>query len=348
MDRICRSLVNAGNEVWLIGRERPHSLPLVEQPYRQIRLPLKRQKGKGFYAEYNYKLWQYLKTQHWDAINAVDLDTILPAYWAARSCKAKLVYDAHEYFSETPEVVNRPLIRNAWRLLGKWLVPKAELSYTVGPELAKVLEEEYGVAFGVVRNVPKKSRIANLPTSKLAKKIILYQGMLNQGRGIGAAIKALRLLPAEYVLWLVGNGDLETALKPNNQDLIDAGRLVFHGFVPGPQLEKYTRQAWLGLNLLNAVSPSYYYSLANKCFDYIQCGLPSVQMDFPEYVALEKQYGCFLMVDRIEPSRLAINIQRLGDDHALYQKMRQGCLEAAKALIWENEEQELLRLWNTI
>ncbi|PHI20251.1 glycosyltransferase [Lewinellaceae bacterium SD302] len=356
MDRICRSLLSAGHEVWLIGREKNDSPPLLDRPYHQVRLPMNRQSGKGFYAEYNYKLWHYLRARRWDVINAVDLDTILPAYLAARYCRARLVYDAHEFFSETPEVVNRPLIRKAWQIIGKWLVPKADLCYTVGPELAKILADEYGVNFGVVRNTPEKlenrktdlSKNEKSDISDYPKKIILYQGMLNAGRGLFPATEALRLLPENYVLWLVGNGDLEEKLKDGNKDLIDQGRLVFHGFVPGDRLAEFTNQAWLGLNLLDAISPSYYYSLANKCFDYIQCGLPSVQMAFPEYEALNKEYHCFVTMDRLESARLSIVIAHLGENPEKYARLRKGCLRAAEVLTWENEEKELLRLWQSI
>lgn len=346
MDRICSALSGAGHDVYLIGRERPDSLPLTEKPYQQIRLPIKRQSGKGFYLEYNYRLYQYLIRQPWDAINAVDLDTILPAYLAARRQGAKLVYDAHEFFSETPEVVNRPLIKKTWEALGRWLVPKANLCYTVGPELARILGLTYGVNFGLVRNVPLRLQAdQRTAVTKTNPRIILYQGMLNLGRGLEAAIGAIRQLPEEYVLWLVGSGDLERQLREANADLVASGRLVFHGFIPGDQLAAYTARAWLGLNLLDAVSPSYYYSLANKCFDYIQSGLPSIQMDFPEYSTLQREYHCFVLADRLDATRLAIQIAHLGQHPQVYEQLVAGCQRAAKKLNWDREKNELLRLW---
>lgn len=347
MDRICRTLAGAGHEVYLIGRERPDSLPLSDKPYQQVRLPVKRQSGKGFYLEYNYQLYRYLLRSSWDAINAVDLDTLLPAYLASRKLDARLVYDAHEFFSETPEVVKRPVIKKIWETLAKWLVPKADLCYTVGPELARILGQTYRTEFGVVRNVPLRTSVA-ASQEKPAKKILLYQGMLNVGRGLDTAIAAIRQLPEDYQLWLVGIGDIEQRLRDENTDLVASRQLVFHGFIPGDQLEAYTRRAWLGLNLLNAVSPSYYYSLANKCFDYIQCGLPSVQMNFPEYLALQRRYGCFVLADRLDATRLAIQITHLGSHPQVYQELVEGCKAAASELNWERESQELLRLWQPL
>lgn len=340
----------------MIGRLRPSSRPLPERAYRQIRLPIRRQRGKGFYAEYNYKLWRHLRNNQYEAINAVDLDTLLPAALAARRRSAKLIYDAHEWFTETPEVVGRPLIKKTWERLGRWLVPRADLCYTVGPELAKKLSEQYRRPFGVVRNVPRATTekiatpeygIGNSPHLK-KEKIILYQGMLNRGRGLAEAIAALRQLPPEYVLWLVGDGDITEELRRENPDLIRAKRLVFHGFVGGEALVDITRRAWLGLNLLDVVSPSYYYSLANKCFDYLQVGLPSLQMNFPEYAALEKSYGGILLINRLEPDEITARIRSLELEPQRYGELAAAARKAGRSLTWENEEQALLTLWDEL
>ncbi len=148
MDRICRTLVAAGHDVTLVGRARKTSPPLTEKVYFQVRLPLRFQSGKLFYLEYNWKLWRWLRKRDFTAINSVDLDTLLAGYLAKKDGQ-KWVFDAHEYFSETPEVVHRPLVRGIWQRLANWLIPKTDVRYTVGPELAAIFLREYGVDFGV-------------------------------------------------------------------------------------------------------------------------------------------------------------------------------------------------------
>ncbi len=169
--------------------------------------------------------------------------------------------------------------------------------------------------------------------------------MLNYGRGLEVALEALRLLPEEYVLWLAGNGDLFEELQRSSGDLREQGRVRFLGFVPMGQLPDLTRQAWLGLNLLDAVSPSYYYSLANKCFDYIQAGVPSVQMDFPEYRAIQDQYDCFLLLPELNAKKLAELIQSVDRSAGVYTYLRVNNKRAAADLNWEREREILLGLW---
>ncbi|MEM6772783.1 MAG: glycosyltransferase family 4 protein, partial [Bacteroidota bacterium] len=317
MDRICTSLAQAGHVVTLIGRKLPSSKPLNERPYQIYRIPCRNHSGKAFYLEYNWRLWRTLRKWEFDAICAVDLDTLV-AGWLLKTGNRKLVYDAHEWFSETPEVVGRPLVRFIWRQVGKWLVPRTDARYTVAPMLAGKLAEEYGVPFGTVRNLPLRKSSTEKPNNQLGPKVILYQGMFNPGRGLEVAIEAMQWLP-DCKLLLVGDGPELGALRRCSEKNGVQGRVEFAGFRPPEELPEITRQAWLGLNLLDARSPSYYYSLANKALDYVQAGLPSVQMDFPEYRALNEAHGCYLLLDQLDAKLLAKSIQQLIDRPKRYE-----------------------------
>ena len=385
MDRICTSLVRAGHEVTLVGRLLPASKDLPPKPYRQHRIRCRYHKGKLFYAEYNYRLVRELKAWQYDAVCAVDLDTLLAGVQLTSSARHKLVFDAHEWFSETPEVVNRPLIRGLWRGLAKALVPKSDARYTVAPMLAEQLAEEYGVPFRTVRNLPLRQRPSTVfapatapddallslspgsspwesrdgsgstparsPKSgnqlKNRKYPIIYQGMLNPGRGLTTALAALTYLP-DCELWLIGDGPEMEKLQQCAKDFGITDRVWFAGFRPPAELPALTQRAWLGLNLLDAVSPSYYFSLANKAFDYVQAGVPSVQMAFPEYCALQDEYGCYALIDRLEPTRLAAIIERLVQHPEAYAKLKAATARPAEELVWEQEEARLLEIWATV
>ena len=170
MIRIGETLVEMGYSARLVGRKRKQSKPLKIRGFEQVRLNCWFQKGKWFYLEYNIRLWWYLLFHRFDAISAVDLDTILPAYWISRLKGKPCIYDAHEYFTEVPEVVRRPRIQKVWEAVARYTIPKFKYCYTVGPALAKIFEERYGVPFEVIRNVPFRQAIRDeprtLPTDK--------------------------------------------------------------------------------------------------------------------------------------------------------------------------------------
>lgn len=340
MHRICGSLQAAGHTVTLVGRVLPNSPPLTPRPYQQHRISCRTLRGKRFYVEYNLRLWGQLRRWDFDVICAADLDT-LPAGVILAGISRKLVYDAHEWFSETPEVYHRPLVRGFWRGLGRALVPFTDARYTVGPKLAEALEKDYGRPFEVIRNLPQKQADS---FSENTGGVILYQGMLNPGRGLEQAIGALPLLP-DCRLWIVGSGPERGRLEALAEREGVADRVWFAGFRPPEELPELTKQSWLGLNLLEGSSPSYYYSLANKSLDYLQAGLPSVQMDYPEYRALHERYHCFVLLEELTAPALAARIRQLWDAPAAYDQLRENCRAAARELCWEREEARLLAIY---
>ena len=351
MQRICSSLVAAGWEVVLVGRFRPHSKALPDFTFVTHRLKCWFEQGKWFYIEYNIRLFFWLLRQSTDVYGAIDLDTMLPNFWAARWRGKICSYDAHEYFTEVPEVVRRPRIQAIWAAIADRTIPKLRYCYTVGPALAHIFTEKYGVPFRVVRNVPVAKTPAKTPRRVPPADqpfILLYQGALNEGRGIEYLLEAMPLLPERVQLWLAGEGDLSESLRAQAERLKLGDRARFLGFVQPQDLQALTPQADLGCNLLENKGLSYYYSLANKAFDYVQAGIPSLQMAFPEYQALQAEHPCFFLLDRLDAQTLAQQITEILDHPSTYQDRAEACLVAAKKWTWENEERILHEVYEEI
>ena len=350
MQRICGSLAAHGYSVLLVGREWPDSQPLTRQAYQQHRLRCLFKKGKLFYLEYNLKLFFFLLRQRAAVWCAIDLDTALPVWLRATLSRQPFVYDAHELFTEVPEVVTRPSIRCLWQLVEGFIVPRAALAYTVGPALAEWFERRYGRPFAVVRNV---SRLAGpeLPPAPVAAPpngYILYQGVLNTGRGLEALLDAMPEVAARLII--CGEGDLSAALRARAErlGLLASGQVEFRGFVLPAELRTITRGAAVGIMLLENQGLSYYYSLANKFFDYLHAGVPQLVVDFPEYRRLNDRYDVAEVVE-LTPNALAAALNRLlRDDPARYQQLAQNCRHARLELNWQREEETLLALYATL
>ncbi len=124
MIRIATTLVNSGYTVCLVGRLRSNSQSLKEQPFAQKRLRCWFDKGKFFYLEYNWRLFFYLLWRRLDAIGSIDLDTLLAGYLLSKLKRKPCIYDAHEYFTEVPEVVERPAIQRVWERLAQGIIPR--------------------------------------------------------------------------------------------------------------------------------------------------------------------------------------------------------------------------------
>lgn len=351
MQRICASLAGAGYRVQLVGWQRPASPPLTPQPYQQHRLRGWFQHGKLFYLEYTIRLLLYVLTQKADAWCAIDLDTALPLWLRARLGGQPLVYDAHELFTEVPEVVRRPAVQRVWRWVEGFVVPRARLAYTVGPALARVFERRYGRPFAVVRNVSRLQAAALPPAPPAAPPggYILYQGALNEGRGLEALLDAMPTVAGRLVI--CGEGDLSAALRARAErlGLLASGQVEFRGYVLPEALREVTRHAAVGIMLLENLGLSYYYSLANKFFDYVHAGIPQVLIDFPEYRALNEQYDVAELVPDLQPATLAAALNRLLRDAPVrYQHLADNCRRARPLLSWQHEEKVLLDLYKDL
>lgn len=352
MQRICESLFRAGYEVELIGRLLPNSKPIDPAfPFKTTRLTCTFNKGKLFYLEYNLRLLLYLVKQDFDAVCAVDFDTLLAAKKAVELHNKILIFDAHEHFTEVPEVTNRPFTKWVWHKLGKLLVPYAKLCYTVGPQLAGILSKTYHQHFKFVMNVPvigqQTTTDADITERFTASpKIILYQGALNESRGLEQSILAMHQVTNAQLL-IAGEGDLSASLRELVQKEKLTDKVIFLGYLSPAELKKYTQKASLGLNLLEPVGLSYYYSLANKYFDYMQAGVPCICADFPEYQHINRQYACSVLTD-CEVTAIASAINNLLGNREQYEQLSKNCLKASKDFNWAIEEQKLIGYYQQV
>jgi glycosyltransferase involved in cell wall biosynthesis len=345
MDRICGSLVDFSFKVSLWGRKKKRSLPLHEKIYLQRRLPVFFQKGPAFYLEYNIRFFIAASLARPDIIYAVDTDTLPGAWLASRFTGARLVYDAHEYFTEVPELQHHTLKKKIWNLVEQFVIPRADLHITVGSSLAHLLTERYKKIFYVIRNVPELTR-DKPATTVYEKPYILYQGVLNEGRGLEAMIEAMPMIP-DIDLRIVGWGDIGSKLRKQASASEAADRIHFMGWMTPPQLRQITAGALLGINLLDDKSLSYRYSLANKFFDYMHGGVPSLNMDFPEYRFIIHQYPVGILIHDLNHRSLAQYISEIIVDEPHMLRMKRACEEARQTYCWQQESLILEKLFMT-
>jgi glycosyltransferase involved in cell wall biosynthesis len=348
MQRICHSLQRAGYAVTLVGREWAGSRPLQPQMYTQHRLRCFFSKGKLFYLEFNFRLTFFLFSRGDDAYGAIDLDTALPVFGKAFFAGKHFIYDAHEYFPETPEVIRRPAVKWCWQAVERFIVSRTRHAYTVSASLAALFGARYQVPFALIRNMP----VLEVPALSQARPdlpfipaepFILYQGAVNEGRGLEQLLLAMPQV--KMPLLICGEGDILERLQ---SQVCQAGltqRVTFAGYVLPADLAVLTSQAFVGIMLLADTGKSYYYSLANKFFDYIQAGIPQLLPDFPEYRALNDQYEVGLFCD-LNPRHIAQALNRLLDEPALHQRLSQNCCRARRELCWQEEEKKLLAFYD--
>lgn len=343
MHRICTSLCKLFDEVVLLGREKTHSQAVLPMPFRQVRLQLKYQSGVSFYWVYNTEAFKFLKDEQPDVVYAVDLDTLIAAGRYVSRSGCKFIYDAHEYFTEVPELAGKWLKKKIWTAVGKSYIPQAHLAITVNNSLQDILAITYNRHFEVIRNVP---RLKPTPREADRKRIVLYQGVLNEGRGLEQAILACAEMDW-LELWIAGEGDRSQALRDLAVAKNKYDNIRFLGWQNPEELARLTQQAWVGLNLLEGTSLNYKYSLANKFFDYMHAGVPSINMQFPEYESINAELPVAINIPDLNQETIQIALERLVNEQ-LYTELSANAQSLSEKYNWQNEEEKFTALIHKI
>lgn len=344
IEKVCQTLHTEAYEIMLIGNDWGGA-PEMQRPYDFTRIALKTNSLRSAYVKFNWKLYYELRRRadKNTILLANDLDALWPNVLIARRLKIPLVFDSHEIFTEMPAIQGR-FTQKIWRWLERKLVPGMKYMMTESESYAEWFTEKYGVHPIIVRNIPRLiTEEVEIPDNH--PKILLYQGAINQSRGISQAILATKYL--DNVLFkIAGDGpkrtEYETLVKSEKLE----HKVQFVGKLIPTELRKLTRTADVAISIEENGGVSYLYSLPNKVGDCIQARVPLVLINFPEMKRIYSKYKVGEMVENHDPKNLAEKIQTVLNNGRAYYRP---ALDAAAAeYCWEQEEAKILNLFRHV
>ena len=165
---------------------------------------------------------------------------------------------------------------------------------------------------------------------------------MNVDRGLEEALEAIDRMSEEWMLLLVGSGDAIPALKESVRQRGLESKVFFVGRVPYAQLLQYTAAADLGLSLDKDTNINYRFSLPNKLFDYLHCGIPVVTSPLVEVARIVEGYSVGETVELTDIEALRNTMVQVVAQRELYVK---GIEQVQRELNWvrESEALEILR-----
>jgi glycosyltransferase involved in cell wall biosynthesis len=343
--KVCSTLARTGFQVTLAGRMLPGSLKLEGRIYstRRFRLPFA--KGPMFYAAYNVRLFVYIMFSKYDVLLSNDLDTLPANFLISKLKKKPLIYDSHEYFTQVPELVRRPKVQRIWEWMERKMVPDVDAAYTVCNSIAEIYTKKYGVPFQVVRNLPLASDQVVPIDDEDRDQIIIYQGAVNEGRGLEQAIRAVKFLDGIRLV-IAGDGDKRKILQKLAVDEGVSDKVEFRGRLPIHQLAELTRSAAVGLSIEEDIGLNYHFALPNKLFDYIQAQVPVLVTDLPEMLAVVNGYEIGEVISDLNPRNLAAVLADMVANTEKRKLWKKNLKQAARELVWEKEERILYEIFN--
>ena len=281
-----------------------------------------------------------------EIVHANDIDTLPAAFLLARASGARLVYDAHEIYSEFDERPPR-FYRFAVVALEGFLARRADAVVTVSEPIAEVLQERLRLSRlpTVVMNCPEREDREPAPP-RPGRLQATYLGWLGgPGRLLEDVLEAMLAAPeVELTLRLVRADLGSVRARIDALDLADRVRVVEP--VQPDALIDALRDFDVGLVIDRPVSRNSELVLPNKLFEYLMAGLAVVAPRLPGLTPLVEGERVGLTFEPGQASSLAAVLERLASDRELLAEMqhraRQAALERYNA---PEQARELVAAW---
>ena len=288
--------------------------------------------------------------QNADIYHANDLNTLPQAIVCSKlRLKPKpLIYDSHEVQSDrtgyNPKTIKR---------IESFMLKFVDQMIVENHTRAKYNEDIYGFYPKTLYNYSEKYNIEEKPQINLHKKIsinedekiLLYQGGLQQGRGLELLIEAMDEIEKGHLLF-IGGGKLTQTLKEQAEASKQADRIHFLDKVPFQELPSYTREAYLGFQVLQNICFNHYSASSNKLFEYMMAHVPVISCDFPEIKKVVEETNTGLVVDSHKASEIANAVNQLVKDTSLRNQLSENTKQAKEIYNWNNEKSKLLEVYN--
>lgn len=326
------------------------------QPIKKEKITIyKLSKGSSlfFYLKFTFLLSVTLFRTKSKIYFAEDIYTLPLTTIVAFFKRAKVVYDSREIYGSLAGLVHKKFLQFALQKIETFFIRRVDCVLVTGEMDRDYLINEYQISCVVVlRNLPR--RLLNIQKVDLHKligiekrcKILVYQGVILHGRGLGILIETIKKLD-DFILVIIGEGEKLSFFKAlvNRENLND--KVFFLGKVNNNELLNFTKGADIGTALIENLSLSYYYALPNKLFEYIMCGVPVLVSNLPQMQKIIDEYSVGRSVDIANPDEIISAIKAITDKDTNEQLIK-NCFRAAEELNWENEftaTNKILKTW---
>jgi glycosyltransferase involved in cell wall biosynthesis len=283
-------------------------------------------------------------------LNIHHVDLLNFAWLKKLSKRMKVIYDTHELETETQGCIGLSGVKR--RRKEARFIEDVDYTIVVTPSIELWYRNAYGIKNIVtVRNVPLYHQVDGFDKDyykkkfnlKLTDTVFLYQGALFKGRGISHLLKSFAAINDQrYSMVFMGYGEFkdvitEYAEKYNN--------IFYHDPVHPDKILQHTASADVGVALIENVCLSYYYSLANKIFEYTMAEVPlfvSNMVDMADYVNSNK---IGWVADSFDIQDIVDEIKKIPDRFTpqLTENIKRAKLENN----WEIESQKMLEAYRS-
>jgi len=283
-----------------------------------------------------------LLKNNYDYIHCIDLDTLPPAFIAAKIKRKKIVYEIFDYAADVyPHSYGLKFLRPLVKIIDDFLIPKVN-----GLIIADEIRFEQ-IGFNIAHKCRKIAVIYNSPKDTYVNSdkrnspfTVFYGGILEKDRGILSLIEAVSLLP-HIKLVLAGFGNLE---KQVEEYAFHNDNVIFLGKIDHKTLIENTKNSDIIPCLYAPIIPNNIYASPNKFFESLMMGKPSLAYKECLFSKRLKDFECgvILTAESDLTTQIKSTIERLSNSPEYYNNMSRNARHAY--LSYFSEESNRIKL----
>lgn len=275
-------------------------------------------------------------------------------YLSAKAHKAKIIYDAHDYY---PGVYNPKDLTTFWKFIFLpflvWLegicIRRVDAMLTVNNGIAELYRSKYGVEVGVTRNcdddrlhVPVDMNIRDLLGIDKDVFLLVTVGNNKPGQAVENALNAMAKLDCCYHLAFVGRGYDKFTDLIKKLDLCQRVHLL--PSVNPNEVVPFIKSANAGLIIYFAHSLNDRHFLPNGFFHLLSAKLPILYPDLMWIRDIAEKYDIGDMIDSLDSDSIKDGIMNLAGQINERGNKGNSFGEALKENSWQAEEEKLMQL----
>lgn len=301
------------------------------------------------YVEFCFKVFLHYRNSDIKVVNIHSLGLLPLGIFLKKVYGAKLVYDTHELETEKNGLYG--FKKKVAKFVEKKFINCVDMTLVVSNSIADWYSNEYDIVRPtVVLNTPRCRQIEpkNIFRQHLDiredQTIMLYQGVLDNGRGIQLIIDAFKERDDDnLVIVFMGYGSLVSEIKIASKI---KKNIYYFPAVPPEIVLEYTASADIGISLIENVCLSYYYCMPNKLFEYAMVGLPVLVSNMKDMSSLVIKNSMGVVINDFSAKSIndSINIFLTKD----LNDMKINAYRVAIENSWEVQEFKMLRSYKEL
>jgi glycosyltransferase involved in cell wall biosynthesis len=323
-----------------------------------IRVPL----GRAYHIAFIPIFWVWifinLILSRPKVVHACDVDTVIPCYIYKILFRKKLVFDVCDRFAMAYISPNFRLLYTAINSLEDLFAEHSEALISVGEKLLDTFQVRPKLK-AVIMNcsdeeiIPEKNliydrkeRVEVMQDGKDNREkghifTIVYTGNVVKDRGLERIAAAIRDL--HDVKLLIAGKPIDKDLL---HDLLRIPNVEYRGLLKPADALALALSSDAMVILYDRQIANNNFSMSNKLFDAMMCGLPIITNVSTEIV---REVGCGTVVDYNDINKIKAAVTTLRDDSQLCQKLgRNGRKAFLQKYNWGIMEKKLLEIYRTL